>query len=147
MGGLFAKYHCFWYCYFKRSFTVLTEPRVYENVTARSDKNSATPLPWLYNPVSGGTSGDRAGMTRPQKEIEGTQVLGLPRQQVWDRLCDLDLLAGRQYQGSFALIPAAADWRMVWNFWNVRMSFSKCSPYPYGRENRTLSLSLKRQSG
>ena len=52
---------------------------MYENITARSDKNfsSSTALSYIANKVR---QGDRAGMT-DIKEIEGTQVLEL-RQQI-----------------------------------------------------------------
>ena len=108
MGGLFTML-LFLVFILSALFTVLTGSRVYENITARSDKNfsSSTALSYIANKVR---QGDRAGMT-DIKEIEGTQVLEL-RQQIggWTAV-----------SGSFLLIPAAAlDWRMVWKFWNVK---------------------------
>ena len=78
MGGLFTML-LFLVFILSALFTVLTGSRVYENITARSDKNfsSSTALSYIANKVR---QGDRAGMT-DIKEIEGTQVLEL-RQQI-----------------------------------------------------------------
>ena len=72
MGGLFTML-LFLVFILSALFTVLTGSRVYENITARSDKNfsSSTALSYIANKVR---QGDRAGMT-DIKEIEGTQVL------------------------------------------------------------------------
>ena len=91
---------------------------MYENITARSDKNfsSSTALSYIANKVR---QGDRAGMT-DIKEIEGTQVLEL-RQQIGgtDYVTWIYWLDGSIRE--LLLIPAAAlDWRMVWKFWNVK---------------------------
>ena len=90
MGGLFTML-LFLVFILSALFTVLTGSRVYENITARSDKNfsSSTALSYIANKVR---QGDRAGMI-DIKEIEGTQVLEL-RQQIGGR--------------------------MVWKFWSVK---------------------------
>ena len=68
MGGLFTML-LFLVFILSALFTVLTGSRVYENITARSDKNfsSSTALSYIANKVR---QGDRAGMT-DIKEIEG----------------------------------------------------------------------------
>ena len=117
MGGLFTML-LFLVFILSALFTVLTGSRVYENITARSDKNfsSSTALSYIANKVR---QGDRAGMT-DIKEIEGTQVLEL-RQQIGgtDYVTWIYWLDGSIRE--LLLIPAAAlDWRMVWKFWNVK---------------------------
>lgn len=142
MGGLFTML-LFLVFILSALFTVLTGSRVYENITARSDKNfsSSTALSYIANKVR---QGDRAGMT-DIKEIEGTQVLEL-RQQIGgtDYVTWIYWLDGSIRE--LLLIPAAAlDWRMVWKFWNVKDCLfpeRKCSPYPYGRGERGNSVSF-----
>ena len=82
MGGLFTML-LFLVFILSALFTVLTGSRVYENITARSDKNfsSSTALSYIANRRNTGTGASPADWR--------------------DRLCDLDLLAGRQYQGAF----------------------------------------------
>ncbi len=80
MGGLFTML-LFLVFILSALFTVLTGSRVYENITARSDRNfsNVTALSYIANKVR---QGDRAQMA-DVKEIEGTQVLEL-RQQIGD---------------------------------------------------------------
>lgn len=59
-------------------FTILTGSQVYENITARSDRNftGSTALSYMANKVR---QGDRAGMV-DVREIEGTPVLEMKQE-------------------------------------------------------------------
>lgn len=77
LGGLFTML-LFLVFILSALFTVLTGSRVYENITARSDRNfsSVTALSYIANKVRQGDLAEMADI----KEIEGTQVLELRRQ-------------------------------------------------------------------